>query len=180
MQELKLKASIGSQGNDNIGDFLYTDRFNIINSNNSLGTSFKSKGTKDITWETNTNFNIGAEFQLWNRVTGSIEYYRRKTSDMLFSFTVAPSLGYASYMDNVGNMVNSGVEMDFNVNIFDTRNFTWDVNVNISTLKNRITMLDPDKLITTEYTADGKGYKGYSNGSFFIGEDLSMFTWRLK
>jgi TonB-linked SusC/RagA family outer membrane protein len=180
VQELKLKASIGSQGNDNIGDFLYTDRFNIINSNNSLGTSFKSKGTKDITWETNTNFNIGAEFQLWNRVTGSIEYYRRKTSDMLFSFTVAPSLGYASYMDNVGNMVNSGVEMDFNVNIFDTRNFTWDVNVNISTLKNRITMLDPDKLITTEYTADGKGYKGYSNGSFFIGEDLSMFTWRLK
>ena len=180
VQELKLKASIGLQGNDNIGDFLYTDRFNIINSNNSLGTSFKSKGTKDITWETNTNFNIGAEFQLWNRVTGSIEYYRRKTSDMLFSFTVAPSLGYASYMDNVGNMVNSGVEMDFNVNIFDTRNFTWDVNVNISTLKNRITMLDPDKLITTEYTADGKGYKGYSNGSFFIGEDLSMFTWRLK
>ena len=46
-------------------------------------------------------------------------------------------------------MVNSGVEMDFNVNIFDTRNFMWDVNVNISTLKNRITMLDPDKLIPT-------------------------------
>ena len=68
VQELKLKASIGSQGNDNIGDFLYTDRFNIINSNNSLGTSFKSKGTKDITWETNTNFNIGAEFQLWETV----------------------------------------------------------------------------------------------------------------
>jgi len=179
VQELKLKASIGSQGNDNIGDFRYTDRFNIINSNNSLGTSF-SKGTKDITWETNTNFNIGAEFQLWDRVTGSIEYYRRKTSDMLFSFSVAPSLGYSSYLDNVGNMVNSGVEMDFNVNIFDTRNFTWDVNLNISTLKNRITMLDPDKLITTEYTADGKGYKGYSNGSFFIGEDLSMFTWRMK
>ena len=53
---------------DNIGDFLYTDRFNIIISNNSLGTSFKSKGTKDITWETNTNFNIGAEFQLWKDV----------------------------------------------------------------------------------------------------------------
>ena len=88
-----------------------SDRFNIINSNNSLGTSFKSKGTKDITWETNTNFNIGAEFQLWNRVTGSIEYYRRKTSDMLFSFTVAPSLGYASYMDNVGNMVISSIHV---------------------------------------------------------------------
>lgn len=180
VQELKIKASIGSQGNDNIGDFRYTDVFDIINSDNKVGTSFYSKGTKDITWETNTNFNIGAEFQLWNRLTGSIEYYRRKTSDMLFSFSVAPSLGYSSYFDNVGNMVNSGVEMDFNVNIFNTRNFTWDVNLNISTLKNRLTMLDPDKQITTEYTADGKGYKGYSNGNFFIAEDLPMFTWRMK
>ena len=180
VQELKIKASVGSQGNDNIGDFRYTDVFDIINSDNKVGTSFYSKGTKDITWETNTNFNIGAEFQLWNRVTGSIEYYRRKTSDMLFSFSVAPSLGYSSYFDNVGNMVNSGVEMDFNVNIFDTRNFTWDVNLNISTLKNRLTMLDPDKQITTEYTADGKGYKGYSSGSVFIAEDLPMFTWRMK
>ena len=180
VQELKIKASVGSQGNDNIGDFRYTDVFDIINSDNKVGTAFYSKGTKDITWETNTNFNIGAEFQLWNRVTGSIEYYRRKTSDMLFSFSVAPSLGYSSYFDNVGNMVNSGVEMDFNVNIFDTRNFTWDVNLNISTLKNRLTMLDPDKQISTEYTADGKGYKGYSSGSVFIAEDLPMFTWRMK
>lgn len=180
VQELKLKASIGSQGNDNIGDYRYTDVFNIINSGGNIGTSFNSKGTKDITWETNTNFNIGAEFQLWNRLTGSIEYYMRKTSDMLFAFSVAPSLGYSSYYDNVGNMVNSGVEIDLGVNIFNTRNFTWDVNLNISTLKNRITMLDPDKKNTTEYTAEGKGYQGYTNGSFFIGEDLSMFTWRLK
>ena len=49
--------------------------------------------------------------------------------------------------------------MDFNVNIFDTRNFTWDVNLNISTLKNRLTMLDPDKQITTEYTATAKDIK---------------------
>ena len=180
VQELKLKASIGSQGNDNIGDYRYTDVFNIINSGGNIGTSFNSKGTKDITWETNTNFNIGAEFQLWNRLTGSIEYYMRKTSDMLFAFSVAPSLGYSSYYDNVGNMVNSGVEIDLGVNIFNTRNFTWDVNLNISTLKNRITMLDPDKKNTTEYTAEGKGYQGYTSGSFFIGEDLSMFTWRLK
>ena len=180
VQELKLKASLGSQGNDNIGDYRYTDVFNIINSGGNIGTSFNSKGTEDITWETNTNFNVGAEFQLWNRLTGSVEYYMRKTSDMLFAFSVAPSLGYSSYYDNVGNMVNSGVEIDLGINIFNTRNFTWDVNLNISTLKNRITMLDPDKKNTTEYTAEGKGYQGYTSGSFFIGEDLSMFTWRLK
>lgn len=180
VQELKVKASIGSQGNDNIGYYMYTDMFNIVNSNDDLGTSFGSKGTEDITWENNLNLNIGAEFQLWNRVTGSIEYYRRKTTDMLFSFSVAPSLGYSSYYDNVGNMVNSGVEINLGVNIFNKRNFTWDVNVNASTLKNRITMLDPDKLNSTAYTADGKAYKGYTSGNFFIGEDLSMYTWRLK
>ena len=180
VQELKVKASVGSQGNDNIGNFRYTDVFNIVNSDNHIGTSFAAKGTKDITWETNTNFNIGAEFQLWNRVTGSIEYYYRKTSDMLFSFSVAPSLGYASYLDNVGSMINTGVEMDVNINLFDKRNFTWDVNLNMSTLKNRLKTLDNDKKVSTEYTADGKAYKGYSSGSFFIAEDLSMYTWRLK
>lgn len=180
VQELKVKASIGSQGNDNIGYYMYTDMFNIVNSNDDLGTSFASKGTEDITWENNLNFNAGVEFQLWDRVTGSIEYYRRKTTDMLFSFSVAPSLGYASYYDNVGDMLNSGVEINIGVNIFNKRNFTWDVNVNASTLKNRITMLDPDKLNSTVYTADGKAYKGYTNGNFFVGEDLSMYTWRLK
>lgn len=180
IQELKVKASIGSQGNDNIGTYRYTDLFNIINSSDEIGSSFASKGSEDITWENNLNFNIGTEFQLWNRITGSIEYYRRKTTDMLFSFSVAPSLGYASYYDNVGDMLNSGVEIDLNINLFDKRNFTWDVNLNMSTLKNRITMLDPDKLNSTVYTADGKAYQGYTSGSFFIGEDLPMYTWRLK
>ena len=180
VQELKVKASIGSQGNDNIGDYRYTDLFNIVNSNDQLGTSFNSKGTRDITWETNRNINIGVEFGLWNRLTGSIEYYHRKTTDMLYSFSVAPSLGYSSYFDNVGNMNNSGLEINLGVNLFRKRNFEWDVNLNLSTLKNRITMLDPDKKTSTEYTADGKAYAGYTNGDFFIAEDLSMYTWRLK
>ena len=180
IQELKIKASVGSQGNNNIDDYMYTDLFYIVNSNGEMGTQFASKGTKDITWENNRNINVGAEFQLFDRITGSIEYYHRKTTDMLFSFSVAPSLGYDSYMDNVGDMVNSGVEINLGANIFKKRNFEWDVNLNFSTLKNKITMLDPDKKTSTEYTADGKAYSGYTNGSFFIGEDLSMFTWRLK
>ena len=180
VQELKVKGSIGAQGNDNIGDYRYTDVFTIVNSNGNVGTSFSSKGTEDITWETNTNINFGVEFQLWNRLTGSIEYYNRRTSDMLFAFSVAPSLGYANYFDNVGNMVNQGVEMDFNVNILDTRNLKWNVNLNLSTLKNRITMLDEGKKTNQKYTAEGKAYKGYSDGSFFVGEDLPLFTWRLK
>ncbi len=180
VQELKIKASVGSQGNDNIGLYRYTDVFNIINSSGEIGTSFNTKGSEDITWETNTNFNVGAEFQLWNRVTGSIEYYFRKTSDMLFSFSVAPSLGYSSYFDNVGNMNNQGVEIDLGVNIFNTRDFKWDVNLNVSTLKNRLTMLDEGKKTDVSYSIEGKAYEGYTNGSFFIAEGLPIYTWREK
>ncbi len=186
IDELKLKASYGVQGNDNIvrSDgyelYGYTDVFDITNASGNVGTSFSTKGTKDITWETNGNFNIGTEFQLFNRVTGSIEYYRRKTTDMLFSFSVAPSLGYSSYYDNVGDMYNSGVEIELGVNIFNKRNFKWDVNLNLSTLKNRITMLDEDKKTSTLYDLEGNAYQGYVDGNFFVGEDLSIYTWRLK
>lgn len=180
VDELKLKASYGVQGNDNIGSYRYTDVFNITNSSGNIGTAFESKGTRDITWETNSNFNIGTEFSLFKRLSGSLEYYHRKTTDMLFSFSVAPSLGYSSYFDNIGDMYNTGVELELAANIIKQRNFTWDVNLNISTLKNEITLLHEDKKTASSYDAAGNEYKGYTSGNFFIAEDLSMFSWRLK
>ena len=180
VNELKFKASIGEMGNDNIGSYRYTDLYNIVNSAGNIGTSFDAKGTKDITWEKNTNFNVGAEFGFFKRVTGSIEYYRRMTSDMLFSFSVAPSLGYSSYYDNVGDMTNSGVELEMNVNIFNKKNLNWDVYFNIATINNNIDMIHPDKQTSSLYTFEGKEYKGYNYGSLFISEDLSMYTWRLR
>ena len=178
--ELKLKASYGKQGNDAIGRYRYTDVFNIKNADGEIGTSFDSKGTEDITWETNTNFNIGAEFTLFNRISGSLEFYNRKTTDMLFSFSVAPSLGYSSYFDNIGDMYNRGFELELASNIIHMKNFSWDVNLNVSTLKNRITMLHEDKKTASLYDSSGNEHKGYASGNFFIGEDLSIYTWRLK
>lgn len=180
VDELKVKASYGSQGNDNIGSYRYTDVFSITNSAGNIGTAFDTKGTKDITWETNANFNAGFEFKLFDRISGGFEYYNRKTTDMLYSFSVAPSLGYSSYMDNVGDMYNKGFEFELGVNIFDQKNFSWDVNFNISTVKNKITVLDDAKKTTSRYDLDGKEYKGYTLDNFWIAEDLSMYTWYLK
>ena len=180
VNELKVKASIGSQGNDNIGSYRYTDIFDISNSAGKVATSFATKGSKTITWETNTNFNIGAEFALFNRISGSIEYFNRLTSDMLFSFPVAPSLGYSSYYANVGDMSNRGIEIDLGVNLVNTKDFRWDVNANITWLKNRITKLDEEKKTMTAYDADHNSYRGYRDGSFFIAEDLSLYTWYYK
>jgi hypothetical protein len=77
-------------------------------------------------------------------------------------------------------MYNTGVELELAANIIKQRNFTWDVNFNISTLKNEITLLHEDKKTASGYDASGNEFKGYTSGSFFIAEDLSMYTWRLK
>ena len=181
VDELKFKASIGQQGNDNIGSYRYTDLYSIQNSSGNIGTSFYSKGTEDITWEKNTNFNTGFEFSFWHsKLTGSLEYYYRKTTDMLFSFSVAPSLGYSSYYDNVGSLYNTGFELNLNYNAIRTKDVQWDVHFNIASLRNRLTMLHPDKKTSTLYDASGKAYYGYASGSFFITEGASMYTWRLK
>ena len=180
VDELKVKASVGSQGNDNIGSYLYTDTYTLSNSDDEIGITFNSKGTDDITWETNTNWNFGTEFSFWNRLSGSLEYYHRKTSDMLFSFSVAPSLGYSYYYDNIGDLYNAGFELTLNYDIFKKKNLKWDVSFNIASLRNRITMLPEEKKTTTYYNLDGKSYDGYVSSNIFIAEGLPMYTWRLK
>ncbi len=181
VNELKLKASVGSQGNDDIGSYRYVDLYTITPSAGNIGTAFDSKGTHDISWETNRNINVGLEFELFNRrLSGGVEFYHRKTTDMLFSFSVAPSLGYANYMDNVGDLWNRGVELDLNANLIQKKNFQWDFNLNMAYLKNKVTKLDPDKKVNSIYDLDGNEYKGYVSGGFFITEDASMYTWRRK
>ena len=170
---LKFKASIGSQGNDNIGNYLYVDTYSIANDNNNkVAAIFSSKGTSDITWETNTNFNTGFDFEFLNRrLNGSIEYFYRKTSDMLYYFTVPASLGYGGYYDNIGNMVNQGVEISLNATPILTNNFRWDIYANATHYKNKVTYIPEDKKTRTV-----EGYSGYASGNKFIGEGLPLYT----
>ena len=103
VNELKLKTSYGSQGNDNIGNYRYVTIFEIVNSSGRPAAVPAALGNKDITWEKNGNFNAGTDFAFFNnRLSGSVEYFYRQTSDMLFSFPLPPSNGYTSYYANVG------------------------------------------------------------------------------
>ena len=175
LDNLKLKASIGSQGNDNIGDYRYTDTFSITNSEGDVSTPFLSKGSKDITWETNINFNVGAEFGfLKGAISGSAEYFMRKTTDMLFLFPAAPSIGYSSYYANVGDMVNNGVEIELNFTPIRKENLIWDINLNATHMKNKITMLPEERRNTVV-----EGYEGYVSGTTFYGEGLPIYTFYL-
>ncbi len=169
---LKLKASYGEQGNDRIGDYRYTTVYSIVNAAGSPATVPSTLGNKDITWETQKNFNVGFEFELFKgRLSGSIEYFDRKTTDMLFSFPLPPSYGFTSYYANVGDMTNKGVEVELNATLIKTRDFEWSVNANLTSYKNEIYYL-PEERKTAEY--DGK--RGFSSSGYFYGEGCSMYT----
>ena len=174
---LKLKASIGSQGNDNIGNYLYTDTSILLNHDGTPAIKDSgTKGNKDITWETNTNFNAGVDFDLLKgRLSGSVEYFYRNTSDMLFYFTVPAALGYGGYYDNIGDMRNSGVELSANFVAMQTRNLNWNVYFNLTHYTNKVTMLPEDKKIVAF-----EGYRGYANGTSFVGEGLPLNTFLMR
>lgn len=153
VDELKLKASIGQQGNDNLGQssygskssaysWQYTDLYLLSASGSSMSASFYTKGNPDITWETTTNFNIGAEFSLFKgRLTGSLDFYNKKTTDLLFYLNTPESAGYRGYYTNVGDISNQGVELTLTGGIVRTKDIDWSLTVNLSHNKTKILSL---------------------------------------
>jgi len=169
---LKLKVSYGEQGNDNIGEFLYTDTYSLINSGGHPAVTPSHLGNKDITWEKNGNFNAGVEFGFFNnRLSGEINGYYRRTSDMLMYFALPASFGFMGYYDNIGNVMNAGVEVELHGDIISTRDFRWNVSANLTYLKNEITSLPQERKTNLV-----DGVYGYSNGDTFYGEGEPMFT----
>ena len=173
---LKVKFSFGQQGNDAIGNNRYLDTYGIGSMNGDMALTFASKGNDKITWETNTNINAGLEFELFKgRLTGDVEYFYRKTTDMLCFISVPMSMGYAGYYSNVGNMVNRGVELNLAGDVIRTKDFAWNINLNATHYTNEIT-----KLYEENKNEMLSGYAGYHNGSYYYGEGLPIYTWRLK
>ena len=173
---LKFKMSYGSQGNDGIGSYRYTDVYNYASAGGRPAYTFSSLGKEDISWETNGNFNTGFEFELFDRrLSGSIEYYRRKTTDMLLWVYLPLSYGSSGYYDNVGDMMNQGVELSLKADVVRTRNITWSVNMNLSHNENKVTYLNDDNKGSTM-----DGHAGFNSGTKFIGEGLPLYTWRVK
>lgn len=173
VDELKFKASYGEQGNDNIGSYLYTDTYSIVPSGNGAGVKPSStKGNETITWEKNGNFNTGFEFSFFRgRLAGSIEYFYRRTSDMLAFFALPASSGWRGYYDNVGNMQNMGAEVELDGTLIRTKDFEWGLNLNFTAYKNEITSIaEKNKTQTVE------GSEGYASGSYFYGEGESLYT----
>ena len=170
LDQLKIKASIGQQGNDDIGNWAYIDLYSLSKANDtSMTPSFYRIGNEKITWETTTNFNAGIEFSLWKgRLTGSFDFYNKKISDLLFWLSVPESAGSRGYYGNVGDMRNRGVELTLSGDIIRSKNFTWNITANISTNSTKILKLPESKI------ADNGGFY---ESSYWYNEGGSMYNY---
>ena len=177
VDELKIKASIGQQGNDNIGNWAYIDLYTLSKTNDtSMAASFARMGNKNITWETTTNLNIGTEFSFFNRrLSGTIDFYSKKTTDLLFWLSIPESAGSRGYYGNVGDIRNNGIEVTLTGSIIRTKDLDWSVTANIAHNSTKILKLpeskiadnggfnETSKLETTQYwyRVGGPLYNGY-------------------
>ncbi|MCR4582430.1 MAG: SusC/RagA family TonB-linked outer membrane protein [Prevotella sp.] len=146
---LKLKVSYGENGNDRgMGYYAYADRFSTSYNNGTGAYSIQQSamGNKDLTWETKKSWNAGVDFALFkNRITGSLEVYTGKTSDLLWSKPLPASAGKTvnSYYINIGTLKNSGIEFAVDANIIRSKDINWNVNLALAHNKNEFTALDP-------------------------------------
>lgn len=146
INNITIKASYGVQGNDNIGSlYAWQELYSLAYPNGGQGGALISKlETKDLKWEKNGNMNVGMEARFFNRLSASVEYYRRKTDDMLMSYPLAMSLGFEGYNKNIGSMLNTGVEIALSGDIIKREKFNWNLTLMGSTTSNKVLKLTED------------------------------------
>ncbi len=141
VNNLNVKASYGEQGNDELGTlYAWQSLYSLSYANgNNIGGFVASLENKDISWEKNANLNVGIEASLFdNRVRLNAEYYNKKTKDMLLSYPMATSTGFNGYDANVGDMRNSGFEVELGLTPVRTQDFEWNLTWMGSTVNNKV------------------------------------------
>lgn len=140
---MKFRASYGKLGNQVSANPYALYNF-TSNYNDFAGGGYSGLYNPNLTWETVNPFNVGLDLGFWNnRLTLTAEYFNKKTKDLIYNLPLSSSQGLTSYVDNIGTLVNSGMEFALNAAIFkgDRNHFNWDLGFNLSTLHNEITEL---------------------------------------
>lgn len=148
IDRLKLRASYGEVGNDDLGDFFLSQpRYSLTSNAGNPAIIWSDIGNANLQWETIESFDVALEFSLFNNfLDGSIEYYRRNSSDLLYNLPIAPSNGLNVVPTNIGDMYNAGFELGLTTNWIRNNDFSWNTTFTASTFENKITSL-PDPFV---------------------------------
>ena len=175
IDNLKLKASYGEQGNDNIGNYYgWQSLYSIDDRNNGNynGAVHSQLENKDLQWEKNANLNVGLEFGLFGRIRGGVDYFVRESSNLLFSVPLPESTGLSSKWANIGTMNNKGVEAQVSVDVLKFNGFLWNLDVNATHFTNEITKMPvgPDGKPQEIISGTKKLSEGHSIYDFWLRE----------
>ena len=141
ISDLKLRASYGVVGNDQISDFASRALFGAGGAYlGANGIRPSQLGNANLSWETAATTNVGLDYGLFsNRITGSIDVYRRVNSDLLLSRPLVSDSGFGSISENIGKVQNEGIEFGLNTINLDTKSgFKWSSDFNISFQRNKV------------------------------------------
>ena len=163
VNDLKLRVGYGVTGNqDGLQPYKSLDLYSASGTYYNNGTwptayRLSQNANADLKWEQTSMLNIGLDFTLFDsRLNGTIEWYDKRTSDMLYNYEVSmPTYVYSTIAANVGDMKNTGVEVLLNLDIIRNKKFTWNTSINLAHNKNEITKLSNDL---------------YSTGRVYVGD----------
>lgn len=177
VNSLKIRASYGETGNDQILDsdgyqsyYPYQTLYSLgYNNGGEAGAYFFDIANQDLKWETQVSTDFGIEFGLFDRLTGSIEYFQKDSKDLLFDVSQPTSTGVSSIIQNIGKVSNKGLEIELNYDILKGKEWSLSVGANATFVKNEIVNL-PDEMKEN----------GYINGTKKWMEGKSMYEFWLR
>ena len=185
ISNLKLRIGYGVTGNQEIPNNLYREQLSITGSDvyvfggqaipSVLPTNFQNQ---DLKWEETSQLNFGVDFGLFDqRITGSLDYYLKKTNDLLLQFSTAAPSVVSTQWANVGEVENKGFEFNLNADIISTDDFKWSTNLNFATNKNEVISLSNANFQRDEIrTSSGSGVVGNNANTQIIKPGLPLNT----
>lgn len=169
LNNLKFRASWGSAGNAEIGNYTYLQQQGFgtaLNYNNQPGGGFNNIGNTNLTWEKDNQTDIGVDASLFaNRLSIIVDWYDKQSSNLLFPVPLSQTVGFSTIIENFGSLSNKGQEITINATPVQTRDFAWDISLNVTHNKNAMGKL-PQPVIV--------------NGQFYVAKGNDINTWYMR
>ena len=165
---LKVRLSGGLVGNQEIPDYAFSTSYSTGSYGGSSSYAKQNTSNDNLKWETTASYNLGFDLGLWkNRVNIVFDAYYKKTSDLLLEVPMGFASGVTSQLQNVGNVVNKGVELSVNATLLQRKNLTWTVSANAAYNKNEITDMGTTNDVIQGSDKQQILRRGESLGSFY-------------
>ncbi|MCK9624946.1 MAG: TonB-dependent receptor [Bacteroidales bacterium] len=163
---LKLRASYGVVGNDDLDSYYpWRASYSPYPNGTEAGYLQSSLGNKELSWEISHNLDVALEFSLFSsRFNGTVEFFDRESSNLLFEVPQPLSTGVDSKSVNAGTMYNRGIELTLDYKIVNTKDFKWTLNGNTTYLKNKLVDLPLEAYTTSVYKIE----EGHSRYEFWL------------